>query len=170
MPPPSDAAGRPIPSARRRPTSSWPRIRHDPAAFLALLEDDDPRDRPVTLPDGSQVPRLPWLVRWMWDGEFAGSINLRWPRAGQPMPPHVLGHIGYAVVPWKRGRGYATRALALILPEARARGLAFVELTTEPENLASRRTIETNGGVLVERFEKAAAYGGGASLRYRIDL
>lgn len=141
----------------------------DRAAFLARLDDDDPRDS-VTLPDGSKVPRLPCLVRWMWDGDFAGSINLRWPRPGEPMPPHVLGHIGYAVVPWKRGRGYATRALALLLPEARARGLRLVELTTEPENLASRRSIERNGGRLVERFEKAAAYGGGLSLRYRIDL
>ena len=59
---------------------------------------------------------------------------------------------------WSPGsarRGYATRALALLLPEARARGLACLELTTEPENLASRRVIETNGGVLVERIEKA---------------
>ena len=86
------------------------------------------------------------------------------------MPPHVLGHIGFAVVPWKRRRGHAARALALLLPVARARGLAFVELTTEPDNLASQRTIERNGGRLVERFEKAPAYGGGASLRYRIDL
>ena len=84
------------------------------------------------------------------------------------MPPHVLGHIGFAVVPWKRRLGHATRALALLLPEARARGLAFVELTTEPENLASQRVIEKNGGQLVERFEKAPAYGGGPSLRYRI--
>ena len=85
-------------------------------------------------------------------------------------PPHVLGHIGFSVVPWKRGRGYATRALALLLPEARTRGLPHVELTTEPDNLPSQRTIEKNGGVLVERFEKAPAYGGGASLRYRIEL
>ena len=48
--------------------------------------------------------------------------------------------------------------------------MIFVELTTEPENLASQRVIERNGGQLVERFEKAPAYGGGTSLRYRITL
>jgi predicted acetyltransferase len=146
------------------------RIAEDAPGFLASLEDEDPQGATVTLPDGSRVPRLPWLVRWMWDGGFAGSINLRWPPAGAPMPPHVLGHIGFSVVPWKRRLGHATRALALILPEARARGLAFVELTTEPGNTASQRTIEKNGGRLVERFQKAPAYGGGPSLRYRIDL
>ena len=57
-----------------------------------------------------------------------------------------------------------------LLPEARARGLAFVELTTEPNNFVSQRVIEKNGGRLVERFEKAPAYGGGTSLRYRIPL
>ncbi len=30
--------------------------------------------------------------------------------------------------------------------------------------------IEANGGVLVERFVKQAAYGGGETLRWRIDL
>ena len=156
-----------------RPEAAGEELAHiaeDATAFLAALEDEDPRGATVTLPDGSRVARLPWLVRWMWDGEFAGSINLRWPRRGEPMPPHVLGHIGFSVVPWKRGRGYATRALALLLPEARTRGLPHVELTTEPDNLASQRTIEKNGGILVERFEKAPAYGGGASLRYRIEL
>jgi predicted acetyltransferase len=84
--------------------------------------------------------------------------------AARPRPHRLLRR------PWKRRLGHATRALALILPEARARGLAFVELTTEPGNTASQRTIEKNGGRLVERFQKAPAYGGGPSLRYRIDL
>jgi predicted acetyltransferase len=73
-------------------------------------------------------------------------------------------------VPWKQDRGYATRGLALLLPEARAQGLAHVELTTDPDNLASQRVILANGGRLVERFRKAEAYGGGESLRFRIDL
>jgi predicted acetyltransferase len=45
-----------------------------------------------------------------------------------------------------------------------------VELTTDVPNLASRRVIEANGGVLVERFYKSASYGGAESLRYRIYL
>jgi predicted acetyltransferase len=82
----------------------------------------------------------------------------------------VLGHIGYAVVPWKRGRGYATAALRLLLPDARAEGLASVELTVEPTNLASRHVIESNGGVLVEEFVVPKGFGHAHGLRYRIDL
>jgi predicted acetyltransferase len=81
-----------------------------------------------------------------------------------------LGHIGYAVVAWKQGRGYATRALGLLLPEARAQGLAFVEITTNADNVASQRVITSNGGQLIERFNKPAAYGGAPSLRFRIRL
>ena len=74
------------------------------------------------------------------------------------------------LLPWKRGQGFATEALRQILPEARAIGLAYVELTTLPENLASQRVITANGGVLVEPFNKGEAYGNKPGLRYRIDL
>jgi predicted acetyltransferase len=104
----------------------------------------------------------------MWDGEFCGTIGFRWQPGTTDLPPYCLGHIGYAVVPWKRGNGYATRALGLLLPEARDRGLPFVELTTDEGNLASQRVIEANGGELYERFTKPASYGGAPSLRYRI--
>jgi len=57
-----------------------------------------------------------------------------------------------------------------MLPEARAEGLACVEITTDPTNLASRHVIESNGGVLVERFIKPSQHGGGEGLRYRIAL
>ena len=116
------------------------------------------------------MPRLPGFVRWIWDGELAGSIGLRWQPGTDALPPHVLGHVGYAVVPWKRRRGYATRALGLLLPEARAQGLRRVELTADPDNLASHRVIERNGGVLIGRIGKPAAYGGGVSLHFTIAL
>jgi len=140
------------------------------AAFLSRLVDREARGGPVTLPDGSKVERLPGYRRWLWDGEFCGSIGFRWQPGTEALPPYCLGHIGYAVVPWKQGRGYAHEALRQLLPEARAEGLRYVEITTEPDNTASRRVIEANGGVLVEQFTKPPQYGGTPGLRYRIML
>ena len=142
----------------------------DPEGFVRGLDDPDARGGPIVLPDGATAERLPGFHRWIWDGAFCGVVGFRWRPGTAALPPHVLGHIGYAVAPWKRGRGYATMALGQLLPEAQARGLPYVELTTDPENLASQAVILNNGGWLVERFRKTPAYGGGESLRFRIDL
>lgn len=145
-------------------------IESDAAAFIASRDDPEAKGAPITLPDGSTVPRLPGYSRWIWDGEFCGSVNFRWQPGTAALPPHCLGHIGYAVVPWKRGRGYATRALAMMLPEARREGLPCVELTTDLDNLPSQKVITNNGGVLVKRFRKEPAYGDVEALLFRIDL
>jgi predicted acetyltransferase len=146
------------------------RIEADAGAFVDNMVDREARGGPVTLPDGSVVPRLPGFRKWLWDGDFCGSIGLRWQPGSTALPPHCLGHIGYAVVPWKQRRGYATLALALLLPEARAEGLPFVEITTDPDNMASQRVIAANGGTLVEQFTKPAQFGSKPGLRYRIAL
>jgi predicted acetyltransferase len=145
-------------------------IAEDAASFIARTEDRQALGGPITLPDGSEVARLPGFVRWLWDGAFCGQIGFRWQPGTEALPPHCLGHIGYAVVPWKRGKGYATRALAMMLPEARKEGLAYVELTTDPDNLPSQKVITNNGGVLIERFKAEAAYGDRDELRWRIML
>lgn len=145
-------------------------IEADPAAFVALLDDREAKAGPITLPDGSQVARLPGYRRWIWDDGFCGSIGFRWQPGTAALPSHCLGHIGYAVVPWKRGRGYATRALALLLPETRKEGLDYVELTTDLDNVPSQKVITANGGVFIKRFRKDPAYGNVEALLFRIRL
>jgi predicted acetyltransferase len=56
------------------------------------------------------------------------------------------------------------------LAHARAEGLQYVEITTNPDNAPSRRVIEANGGVLIERFQRPAQYGGTDAVRYQIAL
>ncbi|MFZ1219282.1 MAG: GNAT family N-acetyltransferase [Chthoniobacterales bacterium] len=145
-------------------------IARDPSDFLSGQVDREGRGPPIVAPDGSTVPRLPSFKRWLWDGEFCGVIGLRWQPGTAELPPTCLGHVGYSFVPWKQRRGYATRALALFLPEAKREGLPYVEVTTDVTNVASRRVIEANGGVLVEKFDKPASHGGAPSLRFRISL
>jgi predicted acetyltransferase len=148
------------------------RIAADPAAFVASLDDPLAKGPRVILPDGSTVPRLPGYRRWMWDdgadGGFCGFVNFRWQPGTAALPAHVLGHLGYGVVPWKQRRGYATRALALQLPACRREGLPYVELTTDRDNLASQKVVTANGGTLIEAFR--ADRHGKDQLRFRIPL
>lgn len=148
----------------------------DPDAFLAGLNG---RGGTIRLHDGSEVARLPDIIRWIIAADrperpFVGHINLRWQEdeGGRPvtdLPPHVLGHIGYTVLPEHAGRGYASAALAAVLAEARTIGLPFVKITCDRRNAASRRIIEKNGGCFVESFV-APFYGPEERLMYRIDL
>lgn len=74
-------------------------IAADADAFLASLVDREARGAPLTMPDGTQARRLPGYRKWMWDQQFVGTIGFRWQPGTDALPPHVLGHIGYAVVP-----------------------------------------------------------------------
>jgi predicted acetyltransferase len=141
-------------------------IHTDAAAFIDELLS---QVGSITFPDGRTVPKLPHRTRWMSDGGFVGHIGLRWQPNTDALPDHVLGHIGYAVVPWKRGRGYATRALGLMLGEAREVGLPRLRITCDSRNAASRRVIEANGGKLAGTFVNPD-FGPELRLLYIIDL
>lgn len=95
---------------------------------------------------------VPFTELWMADGrEYVGRINLR-----HELTEELLewgGHIGYAVRPSMRGRGYAKEALGLMLPVAADHGIAQALLTCDVDNLASRRTIEAYGGVYEDTRE-----------------
>lgn len=138
--------------------------RRDPGGFLAELVR---QDGTVVTASGRTVPRLPSRLFWLDDGEFCGVINLRYVAGSDALPDYVSGHIGYAVVPWKQRRGYATAALALVLPVAREVGLRRVEITCDEDNEISRRVIEKNGGVLTGLRRAPAAK---TKLAFLIDL
>lgn len=145
-------------------------IERDADAYLESLFDLEAEGPPIMLPDGSSTTRLPGYHKWVWDGEFCGTVGFRWMPGRNELPPLCLGHIGCAIVPWKRGRGYGTRALHLMLPEARAIGLDYLDVVTDADNTPGRKSIEKNGARLLDEFQKPAIYGGMAAVRYRIFL
>jgi len=149
---------------------AFDRIASDPVLYIAQMTDPEAAGPDVQLPNGQIVKRLPGMTKWMWDDGFVGMISLRWQPGTDELPPHVLGHIGYAVAEWKQRRGYATQALAQMLDLARAQGLGSVQITTTPDNLASQKVILKNGGVLEYDGPAPEEQGGGPLLRYRIGL
>lgn len=147
------------------------RIAADPAGFVASLDDQDGGGPPIERVDGTLSPRLPGYRRWIWDDGFCGSIGLRWSGEGDGLPDWFpYGHVGYSVPEWKRRRGYATAALALILEDARARGLTWLEITTDADNTPSQAVVRNNGGRLHARENGGPAHGGAEIIRWRIAL
>ena len=94
-----------------------------------------------------------------------GEIHIR--HRLSPALEDYGGHIGYMVRPSERGKGHATRMLAMALANARAMGLRRVLVTCEPGNVASARVALKNGGRLAS---ESVARVGRLTSRYWIDL
>lgn len=62
----------------------------------------------------------------------------------------IMGQIGYVVLPQFRKRGYASAMLRQGLDRARTAGMTRVLITCDDGNVASMRTIERGGGVLMD--------------------
>jgi predicted acetyltransferase len=136
---PLDPTG-PIARAVANYGSSW----HEPAEFQRYLDG-------LRAEELEETPRpenfVPTTYLWWIDGDtFLGRLSIRHRLAPEPAGSRN-GHIGYEVRPSARRQGHATAMLGASLPWARRIGLDSVLLTCDDDNLASRRTIELNGGV-----------------------
>jgi len=120
--------------------------------------------------DGKGVSEdfVPHTTYWTIDaaGEIVGVANIR-----HRLNENLLlegGHIGYSIRPSLRGRGLATRQLALALEVAGLRGIRRVLVVCERDNPASARVIEKNGGCM--ESEVTAEETGKLMRRYWIEL
>ena len=143
------------------PLEPWV-LREDASDFDALIR------RFEDMACGSCISNIvPISTFWIYNdetGRIIGAVNIRHYLNEELL--RVWGNIGYGIRPDERGKGYATRALALALEKCRALRLKRVLLGCYKENIASARVIQKNGGVL----ENEIADGGEIIQRYWITL
>ena len=128
-----------------------------PDAFAAWVEMLLDHERGQNLSEGFVPSTTRWVAE---DGRLVGFVSIR--HELNDTLREVGGHIGYAIRPSERRKGYATTATALALEECRRRGIHRVLVTCDDTNVASAAVIERNGGVLEDIR--------GVKRRYWIDL
>lgn len=99
-------------------------------------------------------PRFPgWVPQttfwWVKGTDFVGRISIRHELNEQLR--EVGGHVGYDVRRTRRREGHATAMLRAVLPHAHALGIDPALLTCDIDNIASRKVIETAGGVFEDQ-------------------
>ena len=136
-------------------------IRNDFPAYIRRLDE---ASRDIGLKPGHVPSTTFWLVAN--SIQIIGESRLRhWLTTALE---HEGGHIGYAIRPSERRKGYGTCILALTLEKARDLGLNRVLLTCDTDNIGSARIIERNGGKLASRGISNSS--GKPISRYWIDL
>jgi predicted acetyltransferase len=103
----------------------------------------------------------------------AGHINLR--VISDEALLSYAGHIGYGVEESYRGRHFAARSVRLLMPLAYALELDIIWITSDPDNIASRRTCELAGAEFVDivdvpRNTESFRWGLKQKCRYRLRL
>lgn len=112
-----------------------------------------------------QTNWVPSTTYWLIDNEtFIGHVNLRH-RLNDKLMMHG-GHIGYAIRPTERRKGYGAKILELVLPKAEELGIQKALVTCEESNIGSRKIIENNGG----KYQNTVESDGKSIRRYWINL
>lgn len=116
------------------------------AGYVAWLLERSEEDAPR--PEG-WVPDSTW---WWIDGDrYLARTNVRHRLTDDLLA--VGGHVGYQVRPSARQQGHATAMLAAVLPHVHALGIDPALVTCDADNVASRKVIEANGGVLEDELD-----------------
>ncbi|MDD4079842.1 MAG: GNAT family N-acetyltransferase [Eubacteriales bacterium] len=108
--------------------------------FTLRLAASGQRDKESGIEAGFTFDIIPHNSR-----RSAGYVSVR---LGESPELYYLGHIGYRVYEGYRGHAYAARAVERLVPVMRGLGLRSVVITTDPDNVPSRKTCERLGCVL----------------------
>jgi predicted acetyltransferase len=124
-------------------------------------------------------PAKDWVAAYDFEMRMAGSTTRVGTVSFRAQSHRLLdlyrGQIGYGVDLGYRGRHFAERSVRLLFPFIRRHGFSEIWITCNPDNKASRRTLERLGGTLVEivklpETEEMFAKGDRTKCRFRIGL
>ncbi len=121
--------------------------------FLAWLKKMDDYAHGRHMPDWMVPSSEYWFLV---DDQIVGNIRLRHYLNDALRKAH--GHIGYAIAPAYRGKGYAKLMLKEMLKVAKTFAIDQVLLTANIDNIASRKTMEACGGILEKEENNLAFY------------
>lgn len=121
--------------------------------FRKWLEQKINESEGTNLPEGYVPQTIYWI---MLEDKIVGIGKVR----------HYLndillkhgGNIGYGILKEYWGKGIGTKALELLLKKSSKYDQEEVLLTSNEDNIASRRVIEKNGGVLRKIEEESCYY------------
>lgn len=123
------------------------------------------------LPDNPHLETAPTYLYdiLLPDGRPAGAIDLRVGYTNDLVL--YTGHIGYHILPPYRGRQLALHAVEAIAPVALAHGMQWLIITTDPDNIPSRRVCEKLdarylGQVALPQWHDLSLTGSTAKCRY----
>src|SRR5215510_10375081 len=101
---------------------------------------------------GEKRPFGYYQIRRQYDGLAIGGIGFKGP------PDRGVVEVGFGLAPSARGYGYATEALRAFVQLAAELGVTTIRADTEPDNVASRRTLEHAGFHQIEADGELCLY------------
>lgn len=135
---------------------------HQTGSFDGMIQYYANAEKGIGLPEGY----VPATEFWIVDGDkFIGRVSIR--HELNDYLTNFGGHIGYAIRPSERKKGYGTKALDLGLIEAKKLGINKILITCNTTNIGSKKIIEKNGGVFEDERPKE---GEAPILRYWITI
>lgn len=129
----------------RTPGAIFAHDYHDFDNFVSSIE--------IKVPTDKYVPGSTFFALDEDRNIFVGAVNIR-----HYLNEHLLnygGHIGDGIRPSERRKGYGTEMIRLALLEAKKLGIDKVLMTCDKNNIASRKTITNNGGVLENEVKQS---------------
>lgn len=107
--------------------------------------------RKVIEPEKCRYPASLYLAIKKCDKKLVGIIQIR--HRLNDFLFNFWGHIGDAVRPTERNKGYGTKMIGLALKKAKELGIGNVLMICQKDNISSAKTIINNGGKLEKEVE-----------------